>query len=45
MNRNKAMLAGLAVGAAYLMRNEKSRNKLMGQFKDLGSSKKTKSQS
>ncbi|GIN19633.1 hypothetical protein [Siminovitchia fordii] len=42
MNKNKAMLTGLALGAAYLMRNEKSRNKLMTQFKSLGTAKKSK---
>lgn len=42
MNKNKALLTGLALGAAYLMRNEKSRNKLMNQFKGLGTSKKSK---
>lgn len=39
MNKNKAMLTSLALGAAYLMRNEKSRNKLMNQFKALGTKK------
>ncbi|WP_283247433.1 hypothetical protein [Lederbergia citrea] len=35
--KNKALLTSLALGAAYLLRNEKSRNKLMDQFKELGS--------
>ncbi|WHY81963.1 hypothetical protein [Siminovitchia fortis] len=42
MNRNKAMMTGLALGAAYLMRNEKSRNKLKNQLKSLGTTKKSK---
>ncbi|WP_283249490.1 hypothetical protein [Lederbergia citrea] len=35
--KNKALMTTLALGAAYLLRNEKSRNKLMDQFKELGS--------
>ena len=32
MNRNKAMLAAVGLGAAYLMRNKDSRDKLKKQF-------------
>lgn len=37
--KNKALFTTLALGAAYLLRNEESRNKLMGQFKNLGTKK------
>ncbi|MGG6447506.1 hypothetical protein [Pseudobacillus badius] len=33
---NKTAMAALALGAAYLLRNEKSRSKLMNQFKSMG---------
>lgn len=33
---NKAAMTALALGAAYLLRNEKSRSKLMGQLKTMG---------
>ncbi|MEH7106558.1 hypothetical protein [Bacillus sp. JJ1764] len=35
MDRKKMMLTTAALGAAYLMRNEKSRKKLMKQFQGL----------
>lgn len=38
--KNKALFTTLALGAAYLLRNEKSRNKLMNQFKNMGSKNK-----
>lgn len=41
MKPNKSMLAALGLGAAFLMRNEKSRNEIMKQFKQLSSSKKS----
>ncbi|MFK2826387.1 hypothetical protein QYG89_12050 [Bacillus sp. B190/17] len=31
----KTAMTALALGAAYLLRNEKSRNKLMNQFKSM----------
>lgn len=35
--KNKAIVATtVALGAAYLLRNEKSRNKLMDQMKNMG---------
>lgn len=37
--KKRAMLATAALGAAYLMRNEKSRNKIKEQFKELSSKK------
>lgn len=40
---NKTMMTTLALGAAYLLRNEKSRTKLMNQFKGMGMSSKDKS--
>lgn len=42
MATNKAMMTTLALGAAYLLRNEKSRTKLMNQFKTMGGSSKSK---
>lgn len=39
MSKNKALLATLALGTAYLMRNEKSRNKVMNQFRNLAAKK------
>lgn len=42
MARNKTMMTTLALGAAYLLRNEKSRTKLMDQFKAMGGSSKGK---
>jgi len=38
--KNKALFTTLALGAAYLLRNEKSRNKLMNQFKNMSSKNK-----
>lgn len=32
---NKAAMTALALGAAYLLRNEKSRSKLMDQLKSM----------
>ncbi|MDQ6597323.1 hypothetical protein [Bacillus salipaludis] len=32
MNRKNLMMTTVALGAAYLLRNKKSRQKLMGQF-------------
>lgn len=34
MNRNKMLMTALGLGAAYLMRNKESRDKLKGQFND-----------
>ncbi|WP_263862300.1 hypothetical protein [Bacillus aerolatus] len=31
----KAAMTALALGAAFLLRNEKSRNKIMGQLKSM----------
>lgn len=39
MKKGKTMLTTLALGAAYLLRNEKSRNKIMDQLKNLGMKK------
>ncbi|WP_283248153.1 hypothetical protein [Bacillus sp. FJAT-50079] len=36
--KNKALLTTVALGAAYLMRNEKARNKLKNQVKEFASS-------
>lgn len=38
--KNKALFTTVALGAAYLLRNEKSRNKLMDQVKNFTNSKK-----
>ncbi|GIN70781.1 hypothetical protein J14TS2_12560 [Bacillus sp. J14TS2] len=35
--KGTAIMATVALGAAYLLRNEKSRNKLMNQFKSMAS--------
>lgn len=35
--KNKMLFTTLALGAAYLMRNEKSRNKVMKQIKNFTS--------
>ena len=35
MNKNKLAWTTLALGAAYLLRNDKSRQKLMDQFRSL----------
>ncbi|WP_286179946.1 hypothetical protein [Neobacillus cucumis] len=35
MNRKNLMMTTVALGAAYLLRNKKSRQKLMGQFQSL----------
>ncbi|MBP1913320.1 hypothetical protein J2Z23_000252 [Lederbergia galactosidilyticus] len=35
--KGKAIMATVALGAAYLLRNEKSRNKLMNQVKNMAS--------
>lgn len=40
--KNKALLTSVALGAAYLLRNEKSRNKLMDQVKNFSAPKKSK---
>ncbi|MFE8696254.1 hypothetical protein ACFYKT_07790 [Cytobacillus sp. FJAT-53684] len=40
MKRNNIAMTALALGAAYLMRNEKSRNKLKKQFLSLGGTSK-----
>ncbi|KZE36840.1 hypothetical protein AV656_13740 [Bhargavaea cecembensis] len=34
MNRNKMLMTALGLGAAYLMRNKESRDKLKGQVND-----------
>lgn len=39
MSKNKTLFTTLALGAAYLLRNEKSRNKIMNQLKNLGTKK------
>ncbi|MDR7000682.1 hypothetical protein [Neobacillus niacini] len=35
MKRKNLMMSTVALGAAYLLRNKKSRQKLMGQFQSL----------
>jgi hypothetical protein len=35
MNRKKLMMTTVALGAAYLLRNDKSRKKIMNQFQNL----------
>ena len=40
--KNGRLFTTLALGAAFLMRNEKSRNKLMDQVKNFTSPKKEK---
>lgn len=40
--KNKALFTSLALGAAYLLRNEKSRNKLMDQVKNFTAQKRGK---
>ncbi|MED1470922.1 hypothetical protein [Bacillus salipaludis] len=35
MNRKNLMMTTVALGAAYLLRNKKSRQKLMGQIQTL----------
>ncbi|MBM7649302.1 hypothetical protein JOC78_002255 [Bacillus ectoiniformans] len=40
MRGNKTLLTTAALGAAFLLRNGKSRDKLMKQFQSLGSSNK-----
>lgn len=42
MASNKVMMTTLALGAAYLLRNEQSRTKLMDQLKGMGTSTKGK---
>lgn len=39
MVNKKLMMTTAALGAAYLLRNEKSRNKLMNQFQALANKK------
>jgi hypothetical protein len=41
MNRNKMMMTALGLGAAYLMRNKESRDKLKGQFNDFAGTAKS----
>ncbi|MFC7363573.1 MULTISPECIES: hypothetical protein [Bhargavaea] len=43
MNRNKMMMTALGLGAAYLMRNKESRDKLKGQFNDFSGTAKNNS--
>ncbi|MCW1928628.1 hypothetical protein [Bhargavaea beijingensis] len=45
MNRNKMMMTALGLGAAYLMRNKESRDKLKGQFNDFAGNPKSSSRS
>ncbi|WP_213424011.1 hypothetical protein [Bhargavaea massiliensis] len=45
MNRNKMMMTALGLGAAYLMRNKESRDKLKGQFNDFAGSTKNSNRS
>ncbi|SFA91001.1 MULTISPECIES: hypothetical protein [unclassified Bacillus (in: firmicutes)] len=40
MNRKKLMMTTVALGTAYLLKDKKSREKLMGQFQSLAGSKK-----
>ncbi len=40
MDRKKLMMTTVALGAAYLMRNKKSRNKLMEQVQNFSAPKK-----
>ncbi|WP_409298701.1 hypothetical protein V1498_10050 [Peribacillus sp. SCS-26] len=40
MDRKKMMMSTLALGAAYLMRNKDSRQKVMNQLQTMGMSKK-----
>ncbi|HZG70811.1 MAG TPA: hypothetical protein VEY51_04665 [Chondromyces sp.] len=40
MDRKKLAMTTLVAGAAFLMRNEESRGKVMNQLKSLGSKKK-----
>jgi hypothetical protein len=35
MDRRKLMMTTVALGAAYLLRNDKSRKKIMNQFQSL----------
>lgn len=39
MDRKKLMMTTVALGAAYLMRNDKSRKKLMNQIQGLAKSR------
>jgi len=39
MDRKKMLLTTVALGAAYLMRNKESREKLMNQMQSMGTSK------
>ena len=39
--KNKTIFTTLALGAAYLMRNEKARTKLVNQFKNFTSNMKS----
>ncbi|WP_181884384.1 hypothetical protein [Neobacillus piezotolerans] len=40
MDRKKMLMTTVALGAAYLMRNKESRDKLMNQMQSLGAPKK-----
>ncbi|WP_409275387.1 hypothetical protein V1499_08420 [Neobacillus sp. SCS-31] len=40
MDRKKMLMTTVALGAAYLMRNKESRDKLMNQMQSLGGPKK-----
>ncbi|RHW31403.1 hypothetical protein D1B31_22230 [Neobacillus notoginsengisoli] len=40
MDRKKMLLTTVALGAAYLMRNKESRDKLMDQMQSMGTAKK-----
>lgn len=40
MDRKKMVMTTVALGAAYLMRNKESRDKLMNQMQSLGTPKK-----
>jgi hypothetical protein len=42
MARKKLMMTTVALGTAYLLKDKKSRNKIMDQFQSLGLSKKKK---
>lgn len=39
MDRKKMLLTTVALGAAYLMRNKESRDKLMNQMQSMGNAK------
>ncbi|CAM4126369.1 hypothetical protein [Mesobacillus thioparans] len=42
MDKKKMMMTTVALGTAYLLKDQKSREKVMGQLQSLGTSKKKK---